>query len=79
MYNGGIEYRGGFVSRLLGLDRISNRVRDLVMFRTDEIPENHKLIIEAKKSLLDAQLASVARILGLTAPFVAGMIVALSH
>ncbi len=79
MYNGGIEYRGGFVSRALGVDRVLNRENDLAMFRADGIPESHPLIAKAEMALLNAELACMVRILGLFSPFAAGVIVTLAH
>lgn len=79
MYNGGTEYRGGFISRALGLNRVLGRANDLVMFKADGIPESHPLVAKTEISLLNAELASAVRILGLLAPFAAGMIVALAR
>lgn len=79
MYNGGIDYRRGFVSKALGLDKISSRIRDLVMFRNDEMPENHPLIFATKMAVLDAQIGSFVRIFGLVAVPLVGMIIATTH
>ena len=67
MYNGGAEFRGNFLQRAFGLDRIRNTVSDLAMFKADGIPDNHHLMLRAKEVLIKSQLNSGLRILGLCA------------
>lgn len=65
MYNGGAEFRGNFLQRALGLDRIISRMSDLAMFETDGIPDHHHMVTRTVVALERAQYSSILRILGL--------------
>lgn len=71
MYSGGIETRGNFFQRALGLDRVINRQNNLKMFRADGVPENHHIIKGLKSSILEAEADTLFRVVGLLCPFAA--------